>query len=356
MPNCPYCFDTVAAPGSPATLDTTRIMAPNPIILGVQVSRLVYPTPMVSWRPNAVILAPLEPFQYALAATSLSHFPFNAPILLTHPYHLAPEVCAEIQRLNPPGKGLPFQIILVGPLSPAIGGQLAQMGYRVKHIMGNDPYDTAAKIARAQVEITGERTKDLMVVAGEYYPCALPAAYYAAHSGVPILFAARTALYPATREYIREAGNPNVYVVGTEQIPGPEVVREIQSLTGGFVDRISGANPAEVAVNFSRYKSPVNDFGWARNQPGKGDAFTFATGQPWQTAVVGAILGHLGKHTPLLLVEQNRVPPVVESYLTALQPHHEGHHSMPPFMHGFVLGNLQEISFPTQARLEELLN
>lgn len=64
-------------------MDTTRVSGETPPELSVNVSRLVYPSRQVFWRPRAVILAPETDAAQAAAAVPLIHFPRNAPLLLS---------------------------------------------------------------------------------------------------------------------------------------------------------------------------------------------------------------------------------------------------------------------------------
>ncbi|KKM10242.1 hypothetical protein SY88_14320 [Clostridiales bacterium PH28_bin88] len=76
--------------------------------------------------------------------------------------------------------------------------------------------------------------------------------------------------------------------------------------------------------------------------------------EPWYFSVAGSLLAHIGKHTPILLVENQRVPQVVIDYLDFLNPPRPVHPHT-PFMHGFIFGDLPEISFPVQVELERHL-
>jgi hypothetical protein len=89
-------------------------------------------------------------------------------------------------------------------------------------------------------------------------------------------------------------------------------------------------------------------------QEGAGDAFTFVPSHGWHHAIAGTVFSHIGKHTPALVVDPWRVPESVQRYLLALNPVRP-EHPMPPFMHGFIIGNYGDISFSVQVELEKRL-
>jgi len=68
--------------------------------------------------------------------------------------------------------------------------------------------------------------------------------------------------------------------------------------------------------------------------------------------MAAANLAHRGKHTPLLLVESHSVPQIVLNYLEFLKPRPYDRHPMPPYIHGFILGTEEVISYATQFELE----
>ena len=338
------------------TADTTRIDDDHPIIFSVLVSRLIYPNAQVPWHANAVLLAPVEDFRVPLAANSLVHFPFNAPLLLTGKYTLDTVTVQEILRLKPAGRGLPAQVFLVGELAPWIELQVKQLGYTTLRIGAGSPYQVAADIVRFGGSVIMEKKCDftpVMVVSGENCREALPVAAYAAHSGTPVLYVTRQGLPAATARVLKELTAPVVYIVGSPQTVSENTAQQLEQLTGRKAARIGGQSPYEVAVNFAGFKDQITGFGWGRVAPGKGDAFSFVSVCLWQHAAAGGILGHLGKHAPVLIVEPHKLPVVVKDYILSLNP--VRHEPDPPFMHGYVLGTEHAVSSRTQLELEEAL-
>ncbi|MCF6092540.1 cell wall-binding repeat-containing protein [Microaerobacter geothermalis] len=340
------------------TVDTTRILAHDAYSFAVSVTQLVYPNPEVPWRPSAIILAPVSQFHDSLTATSLVHFPINAPVLYSSSSHLTPITLGEIKRLSPMGKDLPAQIFLVGNFSSQVIKALEEEGWKTQHLNGSNFYETAVKVAIYRQEVVPSASKEgrtsVLLVSATSPLVSLPASYYAAHMGVPILYVNKDSIPPATARFLQMKKGINYTLFGGESIISTKVEEQIKALTTGKIFRVTGNNPYEISVNLSKKTSHGGELGWGRNMPGRGDAFTFGSTASWQEVIAGCILAHLGKHTPLLMVEKNRVPAVTKKYLRFLNPLKIGHPE-PPYMHGFILGGYEQFFFSTQVQLETLL-
>jgi putative cell wall-binding protein len=298
--------------------------------------------------PNAVIIARGDGLNYqeALISSPLTHFPRNGPVLLTPPDNLSPVVAQEIVRLCPTGHNSPAQVITIGSLSPNIDQEITRLGFTVCRINGGDPAATAVMIW----DVLGPRD-NVILTSGETFEEALPAGGWAAHHGDPILLTCRDQLPMMTARAIQEH-QPDVYILGSERTISRRVEAMVRDLTYGFVDRIGGNTPAEVSVNFTRYKSPTRKFGWdVRDR--RGWSFRFSRLDDWTSALNGDPLSHMGKHSPLLLIDPNEVSQVVRQYIISVNPIHP--EPKPPFMHGFIVGINGSILCPVQLDLDSLL-
>lgn len=121
-----------------------------------------------------------------------------------------------------------------------------------------------------------------------------------------------------------------------------------------YIERISGYDPYDVSVNFSKYKNPDGKFGWGKTDR-NGHAFTFtAIENPFNSAL-GALLAHLGKHSPTLVIERNNLPIVTSDYIESVKPIPK-EEPEPPFMHGWIIGGNDSITFETQVEIEKALS
>ncbi|NLG84906.1 MAG: cell wall-binding repeat-containing protein [Firmicutes bacterium] len=331
------------------TPNTTRFQGRDQYETAVAVSQAVWANPAdPMMRPGAVMLARGDGmcYQDALVSSPLMHFPRNGPVLLTEPTHLNPVVREEILRLSPTGKSAPAQVLTIGSLSMSVDEEVRRLGFTVCRVGGPDPVATAVAVW----DIVGAK-RQVMLVSGERFEEALPAAGWAAHMEDPILLAGRDYLPPATACAIRQT-QPDVYILGGPGSVSTEVERAVRGLTCGFVDRICGRDAFETAINFTRYCSPTGKFGWCVREK-RGWGFRFARYDRWYGGISGNPLSHMGKHAPLLLVEPDLVPPSVEEYILSVNPRHL--EPKPPYMHGFLVGTVEDIACPVQWRLESLL-
>lgn len=339
------------------TVNTTRILGDFPLTFNNYVTKVIYPSPKVKWRPNAIILIPLISYHYGLLASPLIHFPINAPLIFTNPNYLSQETFNEIIRLYPTGKNVPAKILIVGPISKVIELQLLNAGLSTIRVTGNDPILAASEAMEFRYKMAPksmEGKENIMIVSADDYMDCIPAAYYSAHMGVPILFTYKDKLPEITKQKLIKYKDKNIFIIGGEQTISDQVFNEIQNNVKSKVDRIGGDTSYEVAVNFSKYYSPESTFGFNINTK-DGWAFCFGIPNNWAYNLSTCIFAHLGKHSPLLYIEPLLIPNVTSKYVLSVKPV-ETLMPKPPFMHGYILGGFQQISTKIQIELEEVLN
>lgn len=330
----------------PLTLNTTRICSNNPVDTAVEVSKIGF----VNMKPNAVILVNKNEVFDGIAATPLIHFPINASLLFTDGNTLSQETLREIRRLSPKGyKGI--DVILVGNISRNISLTLNHYGFKTYHVTGRNHFETACKIPSIRKEF-----KNILIVSGEDYSEGIMAAYWSAHHGDPILYVQRHCIPYCTLESIMKMHNINIYIIGSTKTISEDVERALRQLKNvKHLDRIDGDTPYDIAVNFAKYKDFKTEFGWGRNYR-EGHAFTFGALDHPMDIIAGVLFAHMGKHTPLLLTGNKIVPSVVEEYIKSVKPMPPKDMPRPPFMHGFVLGDISHITYPTQVMIEKNLS
>lgn len=336
------------------TVDTTRLAVSFAIDMAVAVSRLEWPYIHPAFSPRTVILVPDRYFPFAYAAASLIHNPIKGTLLISSAGVLPAVVSEEIKRLNPQGTSDVPPVILVGPFKPRVIAAVEGLGYEVLHIIGRNLFAVAANVARFRQEVPSKSPDGptcLFVLSVEHPAEGLPAAYYAAHSGVPILFTYQKHVPTVTAKALQDMGDKTVYVVGSRRSVADSVVNEISQLVAKPVRRIAGDDPYTTAIAVAQYFDPDTGLGWNRTEKGRGDAFTFSNTERWDLAMAAVALAHQGKHTPLLFVEKHRLPLVVQEYLQALRPVLTVLPG-PPFMHGFILGAERDIAFDVQVDVE----
>jgi hypothetical protein len=327
------------------TLNTTRICRKDPADVSVAVSKIGF----THMKPNAVILVNKNNLFDGIASTPLVHFPINAPILLTDSKSLSEKTLDEIIRLNPKGYN-GIQVILVGNISKNVETQLNKAGLTTSHIVGRNHYETACAAANIKKD-----AKNILIVSGENLSEGTPAAFWSAHHGDPILYVNKNEIPRCVLDAIEEKEEVNIYIIGSTDTVSKSVEDFLSKLPNvGHIDRITGDNPYEVSVNFAKYKDGETEFGWGRDYK-DGHAFTFAALDNPMLIVPAVLFAHMGKHTPLILVRRNNVPTEVKEYIESVKPNPPMDMPKPPYMHGFIIGCIDEISYNTQIDIEMLL-
>jgi putative cell wall-binding protein len=328
------------------TLNTTRICGANSVDASIETSKIAF----THMKPNTVTLVNKDEIFDGIAAAPIVHFPIHSSLLITPGNILYRETLEEIMRLSPKGyKGI--QVFLVGNISRNVEMQLSTRGYKTRRISGRNHYETACQVLGLR-----EHFKNVLLVSGEDFSDGLPAAYWSAHHGDPILFVKKNSIPSCTLEALRRLHEINLYVIGSTKTIYKTVEQTLSKLPNvKLIDRIDGDDPYEISVNFAKYKSPDGEFGWGRNYR-DGHAFTFGTLRNAEQIIPSVVFAHMGKHTPLLLIEENTVPDSVEKYIDEIHPEPPKDMPMPPFMHGYILGCKNQIAYSTQVHLDSLLS
>ncbi|MBB4662572.1 cell wall-binding repeat-containing protein [Conexibacter arvalis] len=329
-----------------ATKNTTRVGGADAIANAAAVARAVYPGSAPGANPPAVVLADQDDWQAAIAASVLMSQPLRAPILLTEGRTL-PEASAEALRaLAPTGvRALGgVQVVRIGAETPA------PEGYRSTTIEGSDPVALAAAIDRYQAAATGRETRSVMIASLDDAAFSMPAAAYAAKSGVPVLFVRRDTIPGATFAALRTHRRPRIYVLGPEAVVSRRVEQALRGL--GNVTRIAGEDAVRNAIAFARYTDGT--FGWGVVDPGHG--LVFANDRRPADAAAAAPLSASGTYGPLLLVDDpDELPLTLGEYLLDIQPGYERDPVRGVYNHGWLIGDEDAISLPVQSRIDSFL-
>lgn len=165
------------------TVNTTRILGKDPIAFNHYVTKVIYPSPNVKWRPNAVILVPLTSYHYGLLASPIIHFPINAPLIFTDPTYILQETINEIIRLAPTGNNVPAKVLIVGSISRMVESQLSDAALTFIRITGVDPILAAYEVLEFRYQLPPESMMErttIMIASVDDDTESIPAAYYSA--------------------------------------------------------------------------------------------------------------------------------------------------------------------------------
>lgn len=332
--------------------NVTRLNTNDPLQMAVLTSQTIWPATHKENQPGAIILVPVNEWQLGIASADLIHHPNNGPILFIEKEKVPEMTLKEIQRLNPLGTKDGTQIMVMGDVGASILEQLK--AYKVKQIKETDPAIFAKAVDKEYADITGSYPNSIIIGSseekGRLYTT--PAVNWISHMPEPLLYTEKDKVPEATIEALKmRKDKANIYVLGPEKIISKTVEKELSKY--GKVTRISGETPTENSVAFAKFKDTKTKFGWGFTKPGHG--LSFVSSKTPDLAVAGAPFSHMGKHAPIVLLEEGKASQPVYDFLASIQPKFKDDPTLGPYNHGFLLGSTSDISFEAQGILDERL-
>jgi spore germination protein YaaH/putative cell wall-binding protein len=251
------------------------------------------------WATSAnVVLARGDDFPDALAGAVLAQ-KMQAPLLLTDPGFLRPEVQTEIQRL-----GASKAYLLGGPaaLSTNIESELDSLGITSERLQGIDRYGTAANIAR----LTNMQGAEAFLVNGYMFADSLSISSYAAAHNMPILMTDASLLPEETEKILAELKINKVTIIGGTGVVSLTVENTLKGM-GYETRRIAGSD---------RYQTNIQVI---QNLDFQRTGIFVATGENFPDALAGAVLA-ARQNQPLFLIKDKLIPEPTSAYLNTLRP------------------------------------
>lgn len=294
-----------------------RIAGPTRLETSVAASKALYP--MNGMTEDVVIVSQFSVVD-GLTASYLAGLK-NAPILYTETTSMAQQTQDEIKRL-----GVKRAWIVGG--TTVISQQLEdewKKSYTVTRFGGEDRYDTAAKVARAEFDATGYEPERIFIASGVRQPDALAVGPIAYARSYPILLTEADRVPAATKAALDLLKTPARTVVG-----GTSVVTDRVYADTGATARLGGVDRQDTGVQIAEYAVASENFTF------KNAALVGGVNQNAADALVAAPLaGSTG--TPLLFIDGNdAVGTRTGDYLDK--------HSANLDDHGYVLGGVNAVS------------
>ncbi len=334
------------------TKNVTRLNTTDPYEMAVMTSQTVWPSTHKDNQPGAVILAPIEDWAISLASANLIHHPNNGPVLFIDNNQIPEITKNEIERLNPKGNMDGVEIMVMGDVDDSVIDSLD--GYEVKWFQENDPANFAKEIDQAYAKMNGEYPDSVIVGSheekGRLYTT--PAINWISHMPEPLLYVSDKGVPEATKQALEERnGKANIYLLGPESIISKDTEKALSEY--GKVTRISEENPVENSIAFAQFKDKATKFGWGLTDPGHGVSFT-STASP-DLAIAGAPFAHLGKHAPMIWLDEGELNQVHYDFFTEIKPTFEDDPTNGPYNHAFLLGSQDAVSYKIQGIIDEQL-
>ncbi|SEM15090.1 hypothetical protein SAMN05192533_101215 [Mesobacillus persicus] len=335
-----------------STKNVTRLNVENIVDAAIMTSRTIWPATIEENKPKTVILVPTDNWQIALASADMIHHPTNGPVLFYDQDQISDETVKEIERLAPLGGSDGTEVMLMGEPNQKIVDQLKD--YSVQQVKGSDPAEFAAKIDEVYAEAAGELPNSIIIVSAEEEAklYSLIAANWISHMSEPILYITKDGIPEATREAINKRNNKaNLYILGPEEAISSEIEDSLKEF--GTVTRIEGNTAVETSIAFAKFKDEQTGFGWGVNEPGIGLVFT-STEKP-EYAITAAPFAHLGKHAPLIWLENGELANETHVFLADRQPTFIDDPTVGPYNHAYIIGSGESITMETQGMIDQML-
>jgi hypothetical protein len=348
------------------TPNTVRVWGPNVYAAATAVTQLTYGATHHEDRPHAVTLVRADRQGDAmLAASRITHFPVNSPVLYVDADRLPPETLAELRRLGPDGNTYDrkVQVYLVGPITERVKREIeTRLRYKTRAFPIADPFLLSEELDTWAAAVHADHPDEVVVVQYRQLPTGLPAVAWNAHMGHGLLFVDRDSVPAATRRALRRRfGGAFIYLFGDTTVISTRIQRELSAY--GAVQRVPGGNASEISVAFAGYRDAglnqgrwigfsTRDFGWGVAEAGHN--FTFVNPDDWQLAVTGSLLSHMGKHGPMMLVGPGPLAESAVRYLEMVRPF-QGAPNDQLTNHAWILGDTRRIAWATQADIDGLL-
>lgn len=303
-------------------------------------------------RPGVIIIVG-DDWHAALAATPLIARPINAALVQST---ADAGLQREAERLR-----APVALPQAAP-SPAPAGtttlestptQAAPAFPATEQLTGTDPSIIAAGVDERLATVAGNQSENVMVVSADAdYRWALPAGSYAARTETPVLFVTKDGVPPATDAALkRRGGRARIFVLGPNDAVSAGVFDQLKQF--GAVTRIEGDNYFENAVRFAEFRDEAAGFGWGHSGQRARQWATvnsiLVSGDRWQDGVFASHLARAGKSGPLLFIERDRLPAVVDNHLWRQRPAFSNTPAEGPFNHVWVVGGFDRIAYGPQA-------
>lgn len=349
------------------TPNTIRLSGPTVYAAATAVTQVTYGATHHEDRPHAVTLVRADRQADAmLAASRITHFPVNAPVLYVDADRLPPETFAELKRLGPDGTTYDshVQVFLVGPISERVEREIQdKLGYKTRAFRIDDSFALSEELDTWAAAVHGDHPDEVIIVQYDQLNTGLPGVAWNAHMGHGLFFVKGDWVPDATKRALgrRFRHEAFIYLFGDTSIISERVAHELVAY--GHVQRVPGRDPYEISINFAGYRDTgmnqgywigywARDFGWGIAEAGHN--FTFVNPDDWQLAATGSLLSHMGKHGPMILVPPEGLSEAATRYLEMVKPTW-GAANDQLNNHGWILGHTDRISWLVQADIDTLL-
>lgn len=353
------------------TAYTTRIPGSNVEEQAILLTHTVYPATREDNAVGAIILVPQDPHIAFTAMSRITHMPVNAPLLyLSKDGHLSEQTLREMKRLKPDGVFQDGRVDVYAVNVPAKEVKKIKevLGYKVREFNEPNPVLLADLLDRWQGALKSDFADEVTISAIDHpkgIQHGIGPMGWNAHKGKGFAWVYKDSIPPVTREILKRRYGKHgsyIYLTASPDIISDNVAKELAQF--GQVRRIFGKNIYETNTVNAGYKDYGRNYGWWWNWVPRdygwgiaqaGHNYIILSADDVLGMIPAAVLGHMGKHGPILLVEKDSVPESVVRYLTMVKPFPTGAEET-ILNFAWIIGSKDKISASTQQEIDFLLS
>ena len=349
---------------------TIRLPGGDPEEMAIILTQTVYPATREDTAVGAIILAPQDEPTAFLAMQRVTHMPVNAPLLyLSTDGTISEATLTEMKRLRPDGvlQDGRTQVYALNVPASQVERIRRELHYDVRAFHASDPIPLSEELDRWQAAMKADYPDEVIISALDH-PDGLAHGVgpmgWNAHMGKGFAWVWRDSIPEETRRILERRPGAHacyIYLTGGPDVISDRVARELSRY--GAVRRIYGDDIYATSTVNAGYKDYGRNFGWGLNWRPR--AFGWGIAQAGHNFIIcnpenllmvfpAALLGHMGKHGPILLVRNGEVPESVVRYLRMVRPNETGPQQT-ILNFAWIIGDETVISREVQQQIDPLL-
>lgn len=352
-----------------ATAYTVRIPGHSPEEQAILLTQTVYPATREDNAVGAIIVTPQIPQLAYLAMHRVTHMPVNAPLLyLDKDNRLSEQTLREMRRLKPDGvlQDGRTQVYTLNVPETEVERIEEILGYAVREFKAPNPLEMAELLDRWQAALKANFPDEVVISAidnGQSIEHGVGAMGWNAHMGKGFAWVYRDSVPEITKRMLdRRSDECFMYLFGNRDMISDKVAQELGRF--GLVRRVAGKDPyATNAVN-AGYKDYGRNYGWWWGWEPRawgwgiaqaGHNYIIGTPEDILYLIPAAVLGHMGKHGPILLVTRYSVPKATADYLKMVKPFPTNAQAT-VLNYSWIIGDTNSVSLKVQQTIDRLMS
>lgn len=352
------------------TAYTTRLPGGDPETVSLLVTQAVYASTREDNAVGAIMITPMDEAIAFTAMHRITHMPVNAPLLfLGGDGKISERTFNEMKRLKPEGvmQDQRKQVYAINIPESEVKRIEDELNYNVRTFYETDPVKLAELLDRWQSAMKADHPDEVVISAVDHpdgIKHGMGAMGWNAHMGRGFAWVYTDSIPEETKKMLKRRYGDHgsyMYLTGGADVISDKVTRELGKY--GLVRRIAGNDVFSSNTTNAGYKDFGRNFGWAWGWKPRsfgwglaqaGHNYIFSNADNVLATIPTAVLGHMGKHGPILLVESEELPQSVKDYLKMVKPFPTNPQET-VLNFGWIIGDNSQISQKLQMEIDRHL-